>query len=235
MTTTSSTTGELSKATIRIYFQSKKGDMGTPEDLECRFNPKEYTISYSNSWNVQSAEKSDIGLLKFQSRNPSTLKLQLLFDDYDIYPGKSGTDLKTSIDLLRDAMRIRNVKGSDKKEPAPCQFCWGEKWSFTAVITNLSQKFTLFDATGKPLRALVDITFLQVEDEEWYPKQNPTSGGGTGEHIRVVKSGDTLAGIAFEEYGDPTVWRHLADTNKIRNPLNLSPGQELLISPLPLV
>jgi nucleoid-associated protein YgaU len=97
----------------------------------------------------------------------------------------------------------------------------------------MSQKFTLFANDGTPLRATLDVTFKQIKDEGQYPRQNPSSGGNPGDHVRTVREGETLAQIAYEEYGDSTVWRHLADTNRVDDPRRLHPGQVLMIRPLP--
>ncbi len=232
MTYPRQTQGPLIKAVIKFFFEGQKDSQ--KNQIQCQFNPKEYAISRTNNWTIKPAKEAEIGHPEFGGGQPATLKLQLLFDDYDIADSETGTDLQESTKLLWKAMRLQG-SGKTLKPPPNCQFCWGNVWSFKAVITSLSQKFILFSPSGKPLRALVDISFTQIEEEDLYPNQNPTSGGGTGEHVRTVRAGDTLAGIAFEEYGDPTVWRHLADTNKIHNPLRLSPGQVLLITPLPLV
>jgi nucleoid-associated protein YgaU len=47
----------------------------------------------------------------------------------------------------------------------------------------------------------------------------------------VVKSGDTLSGIAKELYGDGNRWREIFEANKdqIENPNLIRPGWELLI------
>jgi nucleoid-associated protein YgaU len=44
-------------------------------------------------------------------------------------------------------------------------------------------------------------------------------------------AGDTLAAVAFREYGDATLWRAIADANLIDDPLRVRPGTELLIPP----
>jgi nucleoid-associated protein YgaU len=61
------------------------------------------------------------------------------------------------------------------------------------------------------------------------PFTNPTSGGRapTGSH-RVV-AGDTLASIAWEEYQDPAMWRHVAEANGIDDPLRLREGTMILV------
>jgi nucleoid-associated protein YgaU len=48
----------------------------------------------------------------------------------------------------------------------------------------------------------------------------------------VVKEGDTLSGIAGEEYEDPRKWRPIADFNRIDSPRILKPGQILAIPAL---
>ena len=46
---------------------------------------------------------------------------------------------------------------------------------------------------------------------------------------RVVRRGDTLAGIAAEVYSDPTKWRVIADANAIENPFVLPAGSKLTL------
>ena len=74
---------------------------------------------------------------------------------------------------------------------------------------------------------------MQASDEGKYPGQNPTTVGKPGYKRRMVKQGDTLDWIAFEEYGDAAMWRLIAETNDLDNPKILRPGQILSISPPP--
>jgi nucleoid-associated protein YgaU len=48
-----------------------------------------------------------------------------------------------------------------------------------------------------------------------------------------VKQGDTIDLIAFDEYGDSAMWRFIAATNNLDDPLRLKPGQVLAIAPQP--
>jgi len=50
----------------------------------------------------------------------------------------------------------------------------------------------------------------------------------------VVGAGETIDWIAFQEYGDPAEWRHIATTNNLLNAKDLTPGSVLKITPLPL-
>ena len=109
-------------------------------------------------------------------------------------------------------------------------FIWGKQiLQFEAVITSLSQQFTLFLADGTPVRALIDITFDQVKDNLKLSAQNPTSGGLGGERVWTVREGDTLSRVAHMEYGDTGAWRRIADANNLSEVRNLKVGQTLIV------
>ena len=75
------------------------------------------------------------------------------------------------------------------------------------------------------------------QEEEPQPTPTPeeeTTPAATGEEqTYIVKSGDTLAGIAIKFYGDPTLDDLIAEANGIDDPQSLRPGDELIIPPEP--
>jgi hypothetical protein len=214
------------------------------EFVDCMFNPKEYTFSKQNKWEEKPAKGQNVSHLEFSGGGPASLKLQLLFDTTEVHSAegrpinKVGDDVRNYTQVLWNLMKVPQDKKhprTEKGEPPHCRFEWGKLWSFEAVIESISQKFVLFAQSGKPLRAILDVSFKQTSDEAVYPRQNPTSGGAPGQRLRAVRVGETLAGIAYEEYGDATVWRHLADINNLEDPRRLHAGQMLLVTPLPLL
>ncbi|MFO8101350.1 MAG: LysM peptidoglycan-binding domain-containing protein [Dehalococcoidia bacterium] len=220
---------KLKKAVI------KNLDTGT--EVSCMFNPKEYTFKKTNSWTGDVKIGKNVPDIKFSGGQAMTLTMDLLFDTYaPVSPEiKAGEDVRTYTDEIWKLMRI-NEKNKDKGHkgwPPLCQFTWGETWSFTAAITQLSQKFTLFLSDGRPVRSTLTVTFQQMKDEGQYPGQNPTTVSKPGFKTRRVREGETLDWIAFDEYGDPNHWRFLADVNHLDNPSALQPGQVLAIAPLP--
>jgi nucleoid-associated protein YgaU len=120
-----------------------------------------------------------------------------------------------------------------KGQPPKVEFRWGTMWSFKAVVAQISQKFSMFLPDGTPVRATLDVTFKQVEDEGLYPKQNPTSGGVPGHRSHTLKEGETLDWIAAQEYGQASHWRYIAEVNRIDNPQKLRPGTVISLPPLP--
>ena len=217
--------GQLAKATIT--------NLDTDVKVVCMFNPTDYTFSKSNNWTEMVVENQNVPNLEFAGGQPATLDISLFFDTFEAHAHptlaiKAGDDVRKYTKGLWDMMKVSGAN----KEPPHCRFEWGSFWSFDAVITSMSQKFTLFDNDGTPLRAELTVSFKQIKDEGQYPKQNPTSGGNPGEHVYVVREGETLAHIAYQEYGDSTLWRQIAEHNPIRDPRRLRAGQTLIIKPL---
>ena len=104
---------------------------------------------------------------------------------------------------------------------------WGEVTSFAAFVTSVQAKYTLFTAEGTPIRATCNVSIEEMPGDP--RKQNPTSGGLALTSVRTVVAGDSLASIAYTEYGDPTMWRPLAAFNGIDDPLRLRLGTTLLL------
>ena len=90
----------------------------------------------------------------------------------------------------------------------------------------------MFLPDGTPVRADAKISLNQYKDDDVFKKQNPTSYSEPRK-MWVVTEGERLEWIAYQEYGHPRHWRHIAATNGIMNPLDLRPGQVLKLTPLP--
>jgi nucleoid-associated protein YgaU len=209
----------------------------TGEVIKCFFNPNEYALAKQNKWEEKTAKGEQVPHMEFSGGGPISLKLQLLFDSYEDHDGwPGGGDVRA---YTRGLWRLMEVEPGNKNpktqkgEPSHCRFEWGDHWAFEAVIESISEKFTLFRDDGTPVRALVDVSFKQIKDESKFPGQNPTSGGSPGDRLHTVRAGETLAGIAYEAYGDATVWRCIADANALDDPRKLRPGMALLVPALP--
>ena len=228
MTTAS---GQLAKAKITNLTTS----LTTSDSLECMFNPSEYTFSRSNEWKSEDVPGQEIPKLTFAGGKSGVLTLKLIFDTNEQHVSNiaAGSDVRQVTRKLWGMMKVAettNSQGVKSKAPPNVQFQWGRLWSVTAVITQIEETFTLFRPDGTPVRSSISLSLQQLFPDDVYPRQNPTSGGAPGDHTRVVLPGETLAGIAYEEYGDTMAWRHIATTNRITDPRRLRPGQVLLIS-----
>lgn len=199
-------------------------NLETGEKVACQFNPNEYTITKRNSWKQASGKGKEVPSFEFSGGKPAKLKLKLFFDTTG-----AGEDVRDHTRKLWGMMKIGKINPqTNKGEPPQCRFWWGSTWNFTAAVTNINQKFTMFLGDGTPVRATLDVTFQQVKDENSYPFQNPTSRSEP-RRTRRVAPGDRLDLIAFQEYGDASRWLELADVNDLEDPMLLEVGQILKI------
>jgi len=171
------TRGDLVAAQIYEVDDSGK-KKGGGVSVECMFNPFEYTVTKSNTYQNKARNNSDVPEVEFKTAGPQTLKLSLVFDTYEKEKKEKDVSLITSKLWKLMESKTRQDSGSDNKVPPPeVAFEWGV-FKFVSVITNMTQKFTLFTKEGTPVRAKVDVTLTQHKDLNDYKHQNPTSGGG---------------------------------------------------------
>jgi nucleoid-associated protein YgaU len=124
---------------------------------------------------------------------------------------------------------VPTPESHEKKKPNPpwVVFHWGGLSSFTGYIHSVTVKYTLFTPGGLPIRGTATVNLEEISKEE--QGQNPTSGALSAQRVHTVLSGDTLASIAWHEYGDPTMWREIATANRVDNPMRLRAGSSLLV------
>lgn len=203
-------------------------NLDTGERISVLFNPKEYRISKSNSWPSYATSGGNLPNTVFGGGMPAQMSVQLFFDTYD-----EKMDVRRHTNKIAKLMEVKiQEEGEGRKlRPPKVKFHWGLSWTFKAVILSMTTNFTLFLPTGTPVRATVDVTFQQIEDEKAFPGQNPTSGGAGGRRTHLVASGETLDLIAHQELGDARLWRRIAEANGIIDPLRLTPGSVLTIQP----
>ncbi len=203
--------------------------------VKCMFNPTDYAFSKHNNWTAGQSKGFNLAQYEFGSGQPTVLQMQLFFDTYSNVKSASSTpkDVRKEFtgsvwNMMRIDPALASMSNTQGRPPI-VSFQWGSTWTFKAVITDLSERFTLFLPDGTPVRSTLDVTFQQIQDENWYPATNPSSGGSGGERVWVVNDGDTLAWIAYQEYGDTSLWRLIADANKLSRVRRLTPGMVLEI------
>lgn len=221
----------------------KGQEYSVPNQIEVPFlfNPSELSVAKTNTWNLPDEGKfSNTKTLEFGGGEPQTITLQLFFDTYELHDARQlngrPNDVRNYTDKLLEMMQVQDGlgpnDGSGQKWPPQVQIEWGkiqQGWKFACYITSMTQKFLLFLPNGTPVRATVDLTLKNAEDGKLSP-QNPTSGGQGNERTRMVLPGERLDWIAYQEYGDSTLWRLIADANGL-NDLDLIVGMRLAIPP----
>ncbi len=146
----------------------------TPEiQVQAQYNPRELQLDKQVAWGQHNRldnrawwkrsgkQQSD---LEFTGADGRTLTLELLFDGYE-----SGKSVEPIVEQLEELASVRDPSSSreDDRRPPLCLVTWGPSGDATAavggmrpfrcVIESLSVKYTMFSATGTPLRAVCNV------------------------------------------------------------------------------
>jgi hypothetical protein len=204
------------------------------KEIPFLFNPAELTISKSVSWNAAEKKGGDAPPLRFSAGQPGTITMSITLDTT-----KDGSSVTDHTDLLFSLVQVdKSLPGTDqgrnKARPPWVVFNWGKTTSFRCVVERLQIKFTYFAANGTPLRAKVDLSLKQYDDENVLPLQNPTSHTPSLQTVHRVAYGETLDRLAAKHYADSTRWRLIAEANNVVDPLTLQTGMLLVIPELPV-
>ena len=190
-----------------------------------QFNPKEVTITKAAKWERKPAKAGKTaGPPEFKGADGSKLTLEMFFDATTTQDGA----VVKAVEMLFGCCIPTEQSLSQKKSTPPLVVLhWGHITTFVSYVTSVSAKFTLFTADGMPIRAVCSVALEEMPGEPL--KQNPTSGGYDVRRVHRLVAGETLASVAYAEYGDPTQWRPLAAYNGIDDPMRVRVGSTLLL------
>ncbi len=220
---------QVERASLKMY-ESSPATGGRKLDAEIgsidfQFNPKEVTIAKTVKWDSKPATGSKkAGPPEFKGPEPGKLTLEMFFDATAKH---DGSVVEAVEKLFSCCVATDKTHANDKPMPPLVVFKWGAITSFPAYVTSVSAKYTLFSAAGVPIRAICTVALQEMPGEKG--KQNPTSGALATRSIHKIVVGETLASVAYGEYGDPTLWRELAAFNRIDDPMRIALGTPILL------
>jgi len=217
------TGGSLQKAMLRVV----DGDTKTLQ-LAFMYNPAELTTAKSANWNrPQQKGAGSAGKPQFTGAGPQTVQMEIWFDAWDVADADVTGSVKTLFEWTKPT-----PTSITKKLPRPPVL--GFEWGSNQILADLkfflktvNAKYVLFKPDGTPIRASATITLEEVPEDP--PKQNPSSGALQSRRTRLLAEGDSLHSVAWQEYGDPALWRGLAAFNDIDDPLRVAAGTRVLV------
>ncbi len=222
--------GSKARATLKLY-DAKPASAGGAQlasqrgQIEFQFNPKELSIQKSAKWERKPARNAKkASAPEFTGADPCKLTLEMFFDASDTERGSVVEPVEA---LFRCCVPTEGTQQNKKAVPPLVQLSWGTIVSFPAFITSVQAKYTLFAPDGTPIRATCSVSMEEMPGDPL--GQNPTSGALSAHAVHKVIAGDSLASIAFREYGDPAMWRPLAEANNIDDPIRLPVGMTLIV------
>ncbi len=228
----SSSSTKLERAYLEIRNPPASGSPSAPGsrlgDITFAFNPKSLKVSKSANWKRENQRNQpSSGVPEFTGAGPSSLSVDMFFDATDSHDDRV---VKAVELLLACCVPTKDSRGTQKPSPPWVIFHWGSLTGFVAYVKQVQVTYSLFSPGGTPIRAEAQVSMEEISGD--IPRQNPTSGSLAATGTHRVTQGDTLAGLAWSEYGDPNRWRAIADANRIEDPLRLRPGATLLLPKL---
>jgi len=211
----------------RLVAYSDKECRAQFSTLVCEFNPADLKTSRAATWRTADA-KTD-RRPDYISSGPQKAELSIFLDEWSNPAG----DVSKTVNKLISWTKPTRESTSDKDRPIPpiVEFQWGRSQALANVkwcIDSVSAEYTMFRADGTPIRATCRIALTAFSDSK-KTAQNPTSGSQESRRSRVLAEGDSLAALAFREYGEATFWRALALFNGIDDPLDVPSGTRILV------
>ncbi|MFP1624764.1 LysM peptidoglycan-binding domain-containing protein [Streptomyces sp. 5K101] len=220
---------KLERAYLELRQPPADGGTTTPGprmgQIDFQFNPKELTLAKIAKWERKTAKGAKkAGPAEFKGAGPSKLTLEMFFDA----TAKQDDSVVSAVEsLLSCCVPTDQTHQRQQGVPPWVILHWGGLTGFVAYVSQVQAKYTLFTPGGLPIRATCQVTLEEISGP--MPGQNPTSGALAARRVHRVVSGDTLALLAWREYGDPAAWRDIAEANGIDDPMRLAPGTELLL------
>jgi hypothetical protein len=175
------------------------------------------------------------------------IRLDLLFD-----VSISGTTIQSRDvrDLTRPIWQLAEngdvVDGYG--QPPVVRFFWGQAWNVRSVVAAVAERFEQFEPGGAPRRSWMRLELLRVNEpastepgatsSDGLPGQPAApvdlyqvegAGVAPGEEQEPAAPGQRLDELAQRYYGDPSLWRLIAEANGVDDPLAVPAGQVLQI------
>ena len=208
----------------------------TETKLTFVFNPAKLDVKASAKWDQPPQSGSKKGSVpQYKGAEPRTMDLDLVLDGWD----PSGPTRSQQRDVQKDVATLMSwtrptasTRTTKLPRPPYVVLQWGnpsKPW-FSCYVVSVSASFTMFDETGKPVRATVKVSLKEVPAEPG--KQNPTSGSLAGHQSHLMVEGDSLPLVAHRYYDRPAYWRGIAVANGIDDPQRVRPGTRLYLPPI---
>ena len=208
---------------------------GGNETIPVQFNPSQYRITESAQYSQQERRSETEPAVNYNGSKLSALSVQLIFNSSEftsvesvinsvksLFTGGDDNDITKTINKITSLTQI----DGDTHMPPWCAFVWGSL-QFVGYVETVGITYTMFDSSGKPLSALVDLTmrgFNGPVSERSSPKMSPDRT-----KARTMTEDATIWGMADKEYGSVREWRRIAEANNIMNPLDIPVGTVLRV------
>jgi hypothetical protein len=215
-----------------------------------QFNPTSLKLSRTNN-----IDKGGATVRTQAKQNPSAQSATLSFDlEYDTAeeedPGAKGkpVDVRTKTRDVRQFVEPPEAPADAGKPPPRVRFVWGT-FTFTGIVSQLTEDLDYFSPDGHPLRAKLSITITEqnLKFEGGFAgaaarqRPNATPPGGAAaaagpnapparnpDQAALAQDGESLQQLLTRLGLDPAAWR--AAMADLTSPLTLAAGAQVQLS-----
>ena len=224
----------------------------TNERIGCLLNPESIAVRRvagirprrSTSGQLTGAGLTDDPLI-YTGGGRTELELDLLFDVALAGSTITSEDVR---DLTGPLWNLAEniARTDDYWKPRIVRFVWGKAWNMPGVVAVISELLEQFTTEGIPQRSWLRMRLLRVAEtvtqQTALPEPEQTlivspeelAASVTDEELPTHEfmEGERLDEIAYEYYGDSSLWRLIAAYNGITDPAQVASGTLLRIPAL---
>ena len=194
-------------------------------------NPSDYKHQRAIQYSQQEALGQIGSESKFSAIGPDKISFSLLLDGTGAVPPNSPSDaFKDVATQIRELTEVVYQYDGNRHEPSHVRLLWGS-FTMDARLESMSTNYSLFEPSGAPLRAKVELGFVSfVTKKEASLIANRSSPDLT--HRVLVREGDTLPLLCQRIYGDARYYPQVARHNGLTQFRRLAAGSTLHFPPL---
>jgi len=154
-------------------------------------------------------------------------------------------------DLTRPLWELaENTRPGGYGRPPLCRFVWGKSWNIPGVVAAVAERLEVFTAEGVPRRSWLRMRMLRALEPVNAPRpprppraavELPQPGmlsSPEQAEVHEILGGEAAEGgerpdqLAYQYYGDASLWRELLMLNGIDDPMRIPAGHLLEIPSL---
>lgn len=212
------------------------------EAFQVLYNPESYVQSRQIQYaGIESLGGQVIGS-QFARSGLETLRFRLFFDSLSAGSEVGGTfgdklkfagnsllpSIAKAIDVREYTEKVTKLMlvNEDLHRPPYVMLEWSSL-QFCGHLVQCNQNFVKFNERGRPIRAWLDCVFLETQSPLVNKMGDIVLNSPDTTKFHTVCQGESLWSMSVEAYGQPELWRLIADANGLSNPRRLRSGERL--------
>lgn len=220
--------------TIKAYRKKERIESQLIDTFKAAINPDSFLRTYAIKYQQTGGIGTTAQVANMGKTLPGKLQFSILIDGTHVLNSGLSNPISKKINVATEVEKFLKLcyeTNGDSHSPNFLVLEWGGAKPFQCKLLNADVNYTLIDRSGQPLRAEIDVRFIEdISEEEESKLVGRKSPDIT--HAHLVKAGDTLPLIAKDIYGNASYYLKLARFNKIKHFRRLETGQEIELPPL---